>query len=110
MRRVKSNCLPAMVSSESSCWSESRLPFWSTTVTCDLSSSGTLVATRLTIAITWLGSRLRPGYSSTSTEALGLRSSRTNTELFGIARCTRAALTLFRLDTVRASSPSRPRR
>ncbi|MCY1554242.1 hypothetical protein D9M68_908030 [compost metagenome] len=99
-----------MLSSDISCWSESRLPFWSTTVTCDFSSSGTLVATRLTMAITWLGSRPRPEYNSTSTEALGLRSSRTNTELFGIAKCTRAALTLFRLDTVRASSPSRPRR
>ncbi|MNO87050.1 hypothetical protein D3C76_784650 [compost metagenome] len=90
--------------------SDSRLPFWSTTVTWDLSSSGTLVATRLTMAITCPASRARPGYSSTSTEALGLRSSRTNTELFGMARCTRAALTLFRLETVRASSPSRLRR
>ncbi|MNE50409.1 hypothetical protein D3C80_1449810 [compost metagenome] len=99
-----------MVSSEFSAWSESRLPFWSTTVTCDLLSSGTAVATRLTMDMTWPGSSERPEYNSTSTEALGLRSSRTNTELFGIARCTRAALTLFRLDTVRASSPSRPRR
>ncbi len=60
-----------------------------------------------TIEDTWPWSSWRPGYSSTSTEALALSWLRTNAEAFGSARCTRAAFTGCRVLTVRASSVSR---
>src|SRR5690606_40912809 len=73
------------------------------------SISGTLVATKLIMASTCSRSNSRVPISSTKMEAEGLRLSRTNTDCFGMARCTRALRTLRRLEMVLANSPSNPR-
>lgn len=87
----------------------SRLPSWSTIVTFFAGMSGTLDDTMRVTASTCPSSSTRPGYRSTSTDADGASRSRTNTEGFGIARCTRAARTALIDSTVRCSSPSSAR-
>ncbi|MNL80768.1 hypothetical protein D3C87_2076970 [compost metagenome] len=72
-------------------------------------SSGTLEATSQEIADTCASLRLRPGYTFSSTEAVGAWRSRTNSDWRGMARWTRACCTVFMASIERASSPSRPR-
>jgi len=84
----------------------SRDPAWSTRVTSLAASSGTLDATKCTIAATCPGSSRRPGYSCSITDAVALCASRRNTEGFGSAKCTRALCTPCTLTIVRASSVS----
>ncbi len=72
--------------------------------------SGTLEATRLAMAATWLSLSSLPVFSVRNTEAVVLRLLRTNTERSGVARCTRADCTLRKPMMVRCSSPSWLRR
>ncbi len=60
----------------------------------------------LTIASTWLRSRVVPPRSSSTTEALATSRWRVNALGLGMARCTRASRTGRRLAMVRASSVS----
>jgi hypothetical protein len=104
---VYSSCRVFAAASAFSSGELSSEPAWSTTVTSPGLSSGTLEATRCTIAATWPGSSRRPGYSCSITEAVALWESRRKTDGFGRARCTRAVCTPCTLTIVRASSVSR---
>ncbi|MNI60269.1 hypothetical protein D3C73_1154680 [compost metagenome] len=61
-------------------------PFWSTMDTLSAVNSGTLEATSQEIADTCASLRLRPGYTFSSTEAVGAWRSRTNSDWRGMAR------------------------
>ncbi|KAG1477649.1 hypothetical protein G6F54_014060 [Rhizopus delemar] len=65
---------------------DSRRPFWSTIDTFSAVSSGTLEATSHEIADTWASLRLRPGWTFSSTDAVGAWRSRTNSDWRGMAR------------------------
>ncbi len=88
---------------------ESRLPFWSITLTLAAGRCGTLEATMWAMPATWFGSRLRPGWMLSTTEAEGFCSSRMKPVCFGMARCTRAPATAASDWMERDSSPSSAR-
>ena len=71
---------------------------------------GTAELTNLDTAAICEGSKTRPGYSVKITEAVGRSCSRTKAEGLGTAKCTRADFTCPIELTLRANSPSRPRK
>ncbi len=87
----------------------SRVPSPSLTVTLSGSRLGTLPATRLVIERIWDLLIEVPGFSCTSTAAVGASCSWAKTSFFGIARLTTAVRTPEIAPTVLASSPSRAR-
>ena len=104
-----SRLLMPLARSLSFSWFDSRLPAWSTTVTFTGNSSGTLDATRCTMALTCSWSRPRPGCRFSSTDAVGFCCSRTKTDGFGRARWTLAVSTADTDSIDFASSPSSAR-